>query len=706
MKPCMRRLAIRVGSISVILAFVVIAAVGAQGALARDDAAGQASSAAIGDVPNPPSNVAVLALNSNQIRVTWKDNSTNEDKFVIYDGTNVWDFVPPNQTTYVANGLQAGSFHCYRVTAYSNTYGESDKSTSACTSTPLSAPPPGPLAPSNLLAAPTSTTQIRLTWLDNSSNETGFYIYEEGSADPPKTVGSNVTTYSATVTPGSSHCYHVTAYNAQGESVPSGSDCAQTPLTPPVGAPNAPTGVTATAVSATQIRVTWLDNSTNEKGFKIYDSGKMWTVGADITTYTVGDLAPGSPHCFQVSSFNDYDESTAPGLVCTSTLSGPSAPTNLAASALSTSQIKLTWTDTSGDETGFKVLEGTTTVATASANATTATVSNLAAGSNHCYVVVATNAVGDSQPSNQACATTQSGSASKAPSAPGSLVATAISTSQIKLTWTDTSSNETGFRIYEGSQQVGTVGAGVTTYTRISLQPNTYHCFQVAAYNSYGASGMSNQACATTLSSSTGTKPATPTNVAASALSTSRIRITWTDASTNETGFKVYEGGVALVGTVGAGVTTFTATGMTAATYHCYTVVAYNGAGESAPSTQICTMTRSFPDDLIVTSPLTLTPSVPMRGQTVTAQFTVQNKGQVEMVVLDLAAAARIGTDFTGVNVDFPHVTNLRLQPGQSYTYRQTRSFTTAGAYFVEQTTQLQTGAGIYPTNRITFTIY
>ncbi len=71
-----------------------------------------------------------------------------------------------------------------------------------------------------------------LTWTDNSNNEDQFIVYI-GHPTPNVEVGrvgANVTTFIHTgVTEG---CYHVTAINAGGESIPSNMDCTK---------PNAPT---------------------------------------------------------------------------------------------------------------------------------------------------------------------------------------------------------------------------------------------------------------------------------------------------------------------------------------------------------------------------------------------------------------------------------------------------------------------------------
>ena len=90
------------------------------------------------------------------------------------------------------------------------------------------------------------------------------------------------------------------------------------------------------------------------------------------------------------------------------------------------------------------------------------------------------------------------------PTAPSALTATALSRSQIRLNWTDNSSNESGFQIERSTNgttftQIATVGAGVKTYTSTGLQSNRTYWFRVRAYNGTGNSAYSNTASARTL---------------------------------------------------------------------------------------------------------------------------------------------------------------------------------------------------------------
>jgi len=83
-----------------------------------------------------------------------------------------------------------------------------------------------PVAPTSLTATTASTTQINLTWVDNSSNETGFKV--ERATDSAftanlttlTTTSAGVTSYSDTsATSGTRYYYRVKATNAAGDSL-------------------------------------------------------------------------------------------------------------------------------------------------------------------------------------------------------------------------------------------------------------------------------------------------------------------------------------------------------------------------------------------------------------------------------------------------------------------------------------------------------
>jgi predicted phage tail protein len=84
--------------------------------------------------------------------------------------------------------------------------------------------------------------------------------------------------------------------------------------------------------------------------------------------------------------------------------------------------------------------------------------------------------------------------------------------------------------------------------------------------------------------------PAAPSNLTATVVSCNCIRINWKDNSTNETGFKIERcqgsgcSSFAQIATVGANVTTYSNTGLSAGVSYTYRVRSYNAGGNSAYS--------------------------------------------------------------------------------------------------------------------------
>ncbi len=96
------------------------------------------------------------------------------------------------------------------------------------------------------------------------------------------------------------------------------------------------------------------------------------------------------------------------------------------------------------------------------------------------------------------------GDTATAPAAPTGLSASAVSASEIELTWSDESGNETGFEIQSRQGTSGdysdltTTGADVESHTDTGLSASTTYSYRIRAVNDAGTSDWVNGASATT----------------------------------------------------------------------------------------------------------------------------------------------------------------------------------------------------------------
>jgi len=178
---------------------------------------------------------------------------------------------------------------------------------------------------------------------------------------------------------------------------------------------------------------------------------------------------------------------------------------------------------------------------------------------------------------------------------PTALIATTASASQINLSWSDNSTNEDGFKIErcQGSgcanfAQIAQVGANVVSYNNTGLSAGTSYSYRVRAFNAGGNSGYSNTASATT--DGPPPPPAAPSGLSATAVSSSQINLSWSDNSSNESGFKIERcpgsgcTNFLQIATTGPNVSTFSNTGLTRNTLYSYRVRANNASGDSGYS--------------------------------------------------------------------------------------------------------------------------
>ncbi len=460
--------------------------------------------------PAAPSNLTATAISQTRIDLAWQDNAANESGFRV-ERWNGSVFAPiatvgANATTFSNTGLAPATTYLYRVLAFNGGGNSPPSNTAEATTLPNP-----PAAPSNLVATALSQTEIRLAWNENASNEDGIEVWR--SAGGPFALhaglGPNQNTYlDQNLTANTLYVYQVRAVNQGGNSAFSNQAGATTLPNPPA----APSGLTATAVSGSQIDLAWGDNSSNELDFVLEvssDGGATFaflaTRGANTTTHSHTGLAPETTRHYRVKARNAGGDSAWSNVAFATTLQVPPAtPTNLTTTALSSSEIRLTWNDVSGEQ-GYRIERRQANdpfafVANVGANVTTQTDGGLQANKVYVYRVLAFNQAGDSGWSNEASARTLR----DLPHPPHSLTAAAISATQVDLAWGDDNEDEQGF-ILERSEnagatwsQVASLPANVTRGSDTSAQGGKNYQYRLKAWNLVGESPYSNIASAST----------------------------------------------------------------------------------------------------------------------------------------------------------------------------------------------------------------
>jgi len=387
-----------------------------------------------------------------------------------------------------------------------------------------------PVAPSGLTFDEITAT---LSWVDNSIAETAYAIQistdgvnwsEVDRIDVPLTPGANSTgpmSYVlSTVVTGE---YRIVAENTVGDTFdysnpgvneiptfpgdtgfPHVTAISSSDVITIVGpTPLAPTGLTATPdETVPQISLDWTDNATNETNYVVERSvnGGAFTIidntlPADSTSYIDTDVALGNYYEYYVAALNGTFMSDYSNLAAVDwTTAAPAAPTNLAASVVSATQVDLSWTDNALNETGYIVERsdnGGAFVVIDNLPADSVTYSDLTTtgGNSYTYRVAATNGVGSSY-SNQASVSII------LPDAPINLSATDVLQTGFTLNWEYPFPQPAGFEIQIATnsnfrtivQSVPDVNADQVSLIISGLSRNSRYYVRIRAFDAIGVS--------------------------------------------------------------------------------------------------------------------------------------------------------------------------------------------------------------------------
>jgi len=280
-------------------------------------------------VPSAPTQVNSLSIGKDSIEIYW-DLVAGATGYYVYRSTNNNNanaFIrvgEPTSTTstsaiYKDTGLYADTYYLYKVSAY-NSAGESSlsayievrtlQSSSGGTSVPS--------APTGVTATGLSSSSISVSW-SQVSGATSYDVYYEIGSSTTKNLAGNTTSTSYThtgLTASTTYYYYIKAKNSAGSSDYSSLKSATTLSSSSGGGgtsvPSAPTGVTATRQSASNVYITWnaVSGATSYKVYWSYTySGTYSLAGTTSSTnYTDSGWGASETGYIKVSAVNSAGE--------------------------------------------------------------------------------------------------------------------------------------------------------------------------------------------------------------------------------------------------------------------------------------------------------------------------------------------------------------------------------------------------------------
>lgn len=333
-----------------------------------------------------------------------------------------------------------------------------------------------PSAPTNIVATAQSYNRIKVTWDDNSNNESGFEVYRRTESQPLwyiiNTVPANVESIIDTlVEPATTYFYKVQAINKYGSS---GFDLAS-----------------AGGLNYNYYELESISTMPNFDGLNVVESGSVSNVTIDIkkraSNYAIkffGSIyIPSSgQYTFYTKSddgsnlyIDGFDE--AHRVVNNNYLQ---SPTERSGNITLTSGVHLIYV-TFFQSGGGDYLD----------------ISYKGPGVAKQHIPDAAFANGQNKATTMALPST--------PSAPSNLQTFSISPNSIKLTWSDQSNNEANFRIYRSIGDssnylfLAEVDSDLVSYSDTGLYSNTDYYYKVRAVNIGGESAFSNESHSATM---------------------------------------------------------------------------------------------------------------------------------------------------------------------------------------------------------------
>ncbi len=413
-----------------------------------------------------------------------------------------------------------------------------------------------PEKPANLILTKISDTAVNLLWDDSSSNEANFELWRKegttGNYKLHKTLPENtISTDDYGLTENLSYSYKVRATNEFGNS-----DYSNIVTTGGASSPDVPTDLTGEPLGATQILLSWKDNSSRELGFKVQGLNSQTTnwelrgiVTSNTTQFTDKNLSAGTPYSYRVAAYgNNFQSDWSEIAEVTTANQDIPPPGSLSASFNYISRkVVLRWNDNTNLETGTFIERRLSTQTSYSEigeviqDTKTFTDSNLTLNRIYYYRARHSTTEGFFTPySNEDSAFVPE----LGPIAPSDLsIAEFTPNALYGLSWKDNSNDEDGFELYRKLGEFGTYSRHKTFSANIIAYNDTVpaagiYYYKIRSFRNNLYSDFSNEVNSS--GNTGGGALEAPTNLQGAIVSGElKVAMIWEDNASSELGYEV-----------------------------------------------------------------------------------------------------------------------------------------------------------------------
>jgi chitodextrinase len=527
--------------------------------------------------PAPPAKLTAVAASDRAAVLSW-EAASDDVGVVSYEVLRGGERVLQARETKARDaGLEPARQYCYAVRARDEAGNASPERGPVCVTT-LDVTPPS--APGELAARAPSETQIELSWIASTDDvAVAEYDVERDGTSVASVREAGMT--NSGLRAGTTYCYTVQAADGAGNrSARAGPACVTTQDRTPPSTPQHPR---ARAISKTAIEVAWDAAADNVAvvGYEVRRDANIVAKVAGLAA-TETSLRPGGSYCYAVTALDAArNRSPEAPAACAAIpdVTPPSVPADVVATPRSEKEVELRWS-ASTDDGGvaeYEILNGGRVVA--KAIGTVGLAGGLRPGVSYCHTIRARDAAGNvSSESAGACATTPDRTP---PEVPTEFAASAASDTVVKLRWRASTDNVavTGYEVARDGSLLTKLPS--LELADAGLRAGTRYCYELRAVDASGnRSEPAGPSCVTTPDV---TAPSRPARLEITVGSGS-IALVWSPSTDDVSvaGYEVIRQGEVVAKT---GDPAYTDAGL-ARKRHCYTVRAFDGAGNRSPETQ------------------------------------------------------------------------------------------------------------------------